>query len=152
MGQLGWPGGGGICRKLQGGKGGRQACVTSPERMAQVQRHLEELQWRDFAQKVGQIDGAVSMAFAGMAARELGRGERERGAKRGPVRWCGVGGVCRKVSVEEQRREGGGGGEPELLTSKDLAALACVSEGSENGPRCRRKARVKICWPDIVTL
>ena len=50
--------------------------------------------------KWARSDGAAAEVFAGIAARELGRGERERGAKSGPDRWCGVGGVCRKVSVE----------------------------------------------------
>ena len=88
--------------------------------------------------------------------------ERERAhATKSNVRWLvgrrrrGDGAVPRGEHVLPllRRREGGGeGGGPELLTSKDLAALVCVSEGSENGPRCRSKARVKICWPDIVTL
>ena len=74
--------------------------------------------------------------------------------------WSGGGGAatvrCREASTyyhyyvgvrEEEKEEG-----LSFFTSKDLAALVCVSEGSENGPRCRSKARVKICWPDIVTL
>ena len=83
----------------------------------------------------------------------------ERGAKAMCDGWSGGGdGAVQRgehVLPLLRRREGGGeGGGPELLTSssKDLAALVCVSEGSENRPRCRSKARVKICWPDIVTL
>ena len=63
--------------------------------------------------KWARSDGAAAEVFAGIAARELGVGERERGAKSGPDRWCGV----------------GGGGD-----LYHLAALACVSESSENGP------------------
>ena len=61
---------------------------------------------------MGQIDGAVSEAFAGIPARELGRDERERGAK--SALHCygrsffarggggGGGGEEREMAVEEE--------------------------------------------------
>ena len=68
------------------------------------------------AQKVGQIDGAVSEAFAGIPARELGRDERERGAK-SALHCYGVRTPRRGRSFFA--RGGGGGGEREMAVEEE---------------------------------
>ena len=53
----------------------------------------------------------------------------ERGAKAMCDGWSGGGG---EGAVQRGEGGGGGGGEPELLTSKYLGTLACVSADNEN--------------------
>ena len=84
------------------------------------------------------------MEFAGIVTRE---GKRERGFLSSllscltlvrPSRHCdlrgSVGSECRKEDGRARVMWGKGEGRSELLASKYLAALACVSEESENGP------------------
>ena len=58
--------------------------------------HFRTKEGGEVRKKWARSDGAAAEVFVGIAARELGVGERERGAKSGPDRWCGVSGVCRK--------------------------------------------------------